>query len=274
MKRIIVIQDLCVASKASINVSLPILTAMGMEVFTLPVCFHFDRDSCDSAVDLSEAIQGYLRYLVEHKFHFDMLFVSGSFSVKQLSAINNIVGSILVNDCLFLLNITYNKGNTPYGNDLEAEYEKLCRKANIIITDLKSLFPAYVLQDGVRGYEKESKEAIEKIACSIADKYLSKIVITNIDINESRKGLLAIEDGKTDWLYANKHGAEFPGEADIFAAVFAGAVTKRTPLREAVKLALYFVGEAIKKTLSRSDYSWYGIDFERVLSLLYDKDDS
>ena len=267
MKRILVIQDICVMGKNSCNVSISILSAMEIEVVTVPVFIHFSKwtdsvkenseDYFSCQTDLSAKIKGYTDYFIENKIHFDCIFINGKFSKIQIEKIRDLVTNCLSNDCLLLLKV-----DTDF-----LSLKPICEKSNVIISNLEKI---YNLTDSNSSEDISNKDYLENILIEKKDIFSGSLIVTDFIINSEKKAIALFEKNKCDikWFYVNNYNSEFYGLDDIFSAIVAGAITKKINIEKAIRIGINFIDKAVKSTLSKPDYNWYGADFESILSEL------
>ena len=68
--------------------------------------------------------------------------------------------------------------------------------------------------------------------------------------------------------YNEKLPVQFHGTGDIFASTMVGALTRGRTIGEAIKLAVDYTLECMKKTLADPDSRWYGVNFEEAIPFL------
>ena len=62
--------------------------------------------------------------------------------------------------------------------------------------------------------------------------------------------------------------SSFHGTGDVFASVVVGAMMRGCPLEDALRLAVDFTLESIRKTVVDPEHRWYGVNFEEAIPLL------
>ena len=74
---------------------------------------------------------------------------------------------------------------------------------------------------------------------------------------------------KTFFEYDNeKMPSNFHGTGDVFASVMVGAMMRVCSLADALRLAVDFTLESIRKTVADPEHRWYGVNFEEAIPLL------
>ena len=284
--RVLLIQDICVIGKNSANVTIPLFSAMGIEVVFVPVFIQISKwdslnknnfDSIQDYDDLSFKFKDYSDYFTKNKIHFDCIFINGNFSQGQVEKINELVDSCFTNDCIIVLgsDVTFSLLRKFYG------------KANVVISDLSKLLCLFeeqntdensdISRDKVRDKVRD-KAIVENIMLQNSNKFRCSVVGTGLFINEKKSGIAILENrrgikcgnnnGTFKWLYHNNYISNFHGLNDIFSAVVTGVFVKSFDLEKAVRIGIDFTEKAVKNTLSKPDHNWYGADFESILPQL------
>ena len=98
----------------------------------------------------------------------------------------------------------------------------------------------------------------------------AQVVLTGVSLEPGRLGVMAYDTkNKTFFEYDNeKMPSNFHGTGDVFASVMVGAMMRGCSLADALRLAVDFTLESIRKTVADPEHRWYGVNFEEAIPLL------
>ena len=98
----------------------------------------------------------------------------------------------------------------------------------------------------------------------------AQVVLTGVSLEPGRLGVMAYDtQNKTFFEYDNeKMPSNFHGTGDVFASVMVGAMMRGCSLADALRLAVDFTLESIRKTVADPEHRWYGVNFEEAIPLL------
>lgn len=251
MKRICTVQDICGVGKCSLSAALPVLTAFGHEVCTLPTAYFSSHTAFDevTSVDLTSAMVPAIKAWEDQHIWFDCIYTGYIKNAEQIGIIGDFIdsqkqhGAFVVVDPVFADNGRLYSG---FDDDFPRYMKELCKKANVILPnateasflggDLTLLGPSVI----TKGLSPSSER-------------------TGISFYDS-------QSSKTRTFFHNKYEENFPGTGDLFASFFTGAVMAGFSQWDAACNAATFVERCIGATLENPLYRWYGTDFETVLA--------
>ena len=150
MKRVLSIQDISCVGKCSLTVSLPILSASGVECAILPTAVLSTHTAVEGFTfrDLSCDIPGIVQHWLEKEFHFDGITTGYLGDFSQIAMAEEIFRSwkkdspfILVDPVIGDFGKFY-PGFTP---DFAKEMKRLCAVADLIVPNLTEA--AFLLEE-------------------------------------------------------------------------------------------------------------------------------
>ena len=119
--------------------------------------------------------------------------------------------------------------------------------------------------DGDESYWREVADALADMGCR-------GVILTGYSPDEHSIGAysMQVQGGQRVYKsYTNERLAgSFHGTGDIFASVVTGAMARGAGLETAIRLAVDFTLECMKKTQADSDHRTYGVNFEQALPML------
>ena len=125
-----------------------------------------------------------------------------------------------------------------------------------------------VLCDKSKGIALLKAEEIEDMAISLNHLTNAAVVLTGVSFEDDKLGCCCYKDGKIEYYFTKRIPHSFHGTGDCFAASFFAGIIKGLSILEACKLACHFTVLAMENTYDVKDEHWYGVYFEKALSML------
>lgn len=270
MKRVAVINDLSGFGKCSLTVSLPILSALGLECNPIPTAILSNQTGYDNfhAVDFTEHLTPYIDVWKKQNAGFDAILTGYLGSEKQVDIILDFIDHFGKDSLVFVDPVMADDGvlYDTYNESLCEKVKTLTQKANIITPNLTELC---ILCDS--DYNEVSKkndiDIIVKLAKSLLTEITKTVIVTGIKDGDDITNLIARENGvsviKTPLL-----NGSYSGTGDIFSSVVCGSIVNGKSVKEAVNLATDFICCSIKSTPTKLDYEPDGVNFQNHLEML------
>ncbi len=271
LKNIAVINDISGFGKCSLAVSLPIISALGVECNPLPTAILSNQTGYDDfySVDFTENMTPYIDVWKKHNVHFDAILTGYLASEKQVDIILNFIDNFKdENTLIFVDPIMADDGvlYDTYDEKLCEKVKMLTKKANIITPNLTELC---ILCDADYNEitRKNNIEKIGNLAFSLLNKTTKTVVVTGIKSDDEIINLLVDKSG-TNAVKSTLLNGSYSGTGDIFSSIVCGAVTKGMDMVDAVTLATDFICESIKSTPTDLNYEPDGVNFQKHLEML------
>jgi len=146
---------------------------------------------------------------------------------------------------------------------------ELCKKADIIVPNLTE--SSYMLNEEYK--EEYDEEYIKNKLIKLSELGPSKVMLTGVSLEEGKLGVMAYDASKKEFFsyYREKIPVKYHGTGDLFASTCAGLIAKGKSFEEAIKIAVDYVVESIKSTMSEENGNWYGVNFEENIPMLIDR---
>jgi pyridoxine kinase len=271
LKKIAVINDISGFGKCSLTVSLPIISALGIECNPIPTAILSNQTGYDDfySVDFTENMTPYIDIWKKQHVHFDAILTGYLASEKQVDIILDFIEIFKdENTLVFIDPVMADDGvlYDTYDKNLCEKVKLLAKKANIIAPNLTELC---ILCDAdyndINGEKNLHK--IEELAFSLLSDTTHTVIVTGIKQNGRIKNLVVEKDKihNTDYKLLN---GSYSGTGDIFSSIVCGAVTKGMDIFDAVNLATDFIYNSIKSTPTALDYEPNGVNFQKQLEML------
>ena len=274
MKRIATIQDISCFGKCSITVSLPIISAMGVECAIIPTTVlstHTCGFSGYTVCDISDQLLPIAEHWKKEGIELDALYTGYLANEAQ------------INDTIKFIELTKNDETLIFVDPAMADHGKLypgfpaefpskmlelVKIADIVCPNITE---ACLLLGKDFKNEGEYDEAYIK---ALVDGFLAlgikKVVITGVKYGDGRHGAVAYDSAKGEYkyLYGENLNCAFHGTGDIFSSVLCGALANGEDIYDATQKSVDFTIACIKQTLPEREKYPYGVKFEECLHLL------
>ena len=271
MKRIGTIQDISCVGKCSLTVALPIISAAGVEAAILPTAVLSTHTAFSKFTfrDLTGEINPIAETWDELGLTFDAVYTGYLGSFEQIELVEQFLErfrraetAVFVDPAMADNGVLY-KGFTQQFADRMAG---LCGKADLVLPNLTEA--AFMLHIP---YQPEYDEAyVRQVLVKLTGLGARCAALTGISLKEGEIGAY-FYDSKTgvyDYYANEKLPVAYHGTGDVFASAALGAHMRGLSLQDALKVAVDYTLESIRKTMEDPNRRDYGVNFEEALPLL------
>ena len=266
-KRLLTIQDISCVGQCSATVALPVISACGVECAVIPSAVlsnHTGGFPSWTFRDLTGELSAVEAKWRELGISFDA-FYTGYVCPAQIDPILSIMASCARPGALRIVDpVMADNGQlyTGFGPDFPRDMARLCKGADYLLPNLTEAAFLLGRRPVLEGYdERFVADTIQRLHGLGA----RNVVLTGISFDPGLLGT-AVSDGRSIVYDFNPRLARSShGTGDVFASVFAGAVTRGVAATEAAALAADIVCDSIRAT---ADDHWYGVAFELALPQL------
>ena len=272
MKRIVTIQDISCIGKCSLTVALPIISACGVETAVIPTAVLSTHTAFDGFTfrDLTDEIPPIAAHWKAQGMAVDAIYTGYLGSFQQLEIVSQFFDQFKTPENLILVDPVMADNGALYAGftpEFVQEMAKLCGKADIIVPNLTEA--CYLLNIPYPG-EDYTRADIQHILTELGKLGCKQVVLTGVSLELGRLGVMAYDTEKQTFFeyYNEKMPSSFHGTGDVFASVVVGAMMRGCPLEDALRLAVDFTLESIRKTVADPEHRWYGVNFEEAIPLL------
>ena len=269
MKKIAVINDLSGFGKCSLTVSLPILSALGLECNPIPTAILSNQTGYDDfySVDFTAHLTPYIDVWKKQNASFDAILTGYLGSEKQVDIIIDFIDHFGKNSLTFIDPVMADDGvlYDTYDEKLCEKVKLLTKKANIITPNLTELC---ILCGKDYNEVIKKPECICELASSLLSETTKTVIVTGIkDDNEISN--LIVEKSGSSLVKSKLVGVSYSGTGDIFSSIVCGGITKGMSVFDAVILATDFIYCSIVNTPKKLDYEPNGVNFQNQLEMLF-----
>ena len=252
-KSIIILQDLSCFTKASINISLPVLEAMGADSAVLPLTLlSTQSDGFDNIYvrDLAGCCREVLDKFSQNGFAFDA-FLSGYLSTPDQYEVAYSAMKLLREGALRIIDPVLGDDGNLYPGFTTSHVDmmrKYIRRASVIT-------PNYTEACMLTG-----KTRVDDILSEFSHLTPASVVITSLPTEDGKVATLVSSDGVVRIEAQRDLGASVPGSGDLFSAVLSGRLLHGSDVFSAAFDAARITTDAIRHTLSTGRIRRAGID--------------
>lgn len=272
MKRCAAVHDISCIGKCSLTVALPVLSAMGIEVASVPTAVlstHTAGFTGYTFCDLTEELPKIAAHWKKENITLDGIYTGYLGSFDQLSFVENLIDSFRTDTMRVVIDpvmADHGKLYTGFTPEFAAAMAKLCAKADVIVPNLTEA--AFML--GEEYTESYDRDYIRGLLQRLAGLGAKKVVLTGISYEEDKLGCATYdsETGEYGEYYTEKLPVAIHGTGDVYASTFTGAYLNGKSLLEAAAAACDFTCECIRATMDDLENHWYSVKFEKCLHLL------
>ncbi len=270
LKRIAAINDISGVGKCSLTVTLPVVSASGVECACLPTTI-LSTHTCEfkdyTVRDLSADILPIAKHWAREKVHFDGVCSGYMSNAGQGELIAQAIELIRSPDTLVVVDPAMADNGAYYamlGDDVRDAFRRLIARADIITPNVTeaALLTGLPFEPAPHG-EAYVRRLLEALA-ALGPK---TVAITSIFTAAGEVGNVAMDARTGEVCRAMRPAFEgsFHGAGDVFTAAFSSLLVRGAGVGEAMDAAGGFVGESIERTVRRGTPRQWGVDFEGAL---------
>lgn len=274
IKRVAAIHDLSGFGKASLNVVIPVLSVMKIQVCAVPTAIlstHTGGFEGYTFLDLTNYLKEYIDHWKKLDLSFDAIYSGFLGSEKQIDITIDFIEYFSKNgNTLVVVDPVMGDDGVLYPtitNELVQEMKKLVSKSNLITPNFTEA--SFLL--GEKFDENVSEKVLKNWLIRLSDMGPQIVIITSIpQKNKSRTGVIAYDksDGRF-WKVTNDYiHALYPGTGDAFTSVIVGSILNGDSLPIAIDRATQFVTMCLRASHGYKYPKREGILLEKVLDTL------
>ena len=268
MKRIITVQDISCVGRCSLTVALPIISAAGVEAAVLPTAVLSTHTAFPKFTfcDLTGEIEKISKTFVELDIGFDAIYTGYLGSHRQLSLVSEMIERNGGDNCKIVVDpamADHGKLYPGFTPDFARAMAGLVSHADLVLPNITEA--CFMLDIPYR--EDYTENEIKDILVGLTDLGAKTAALTGISFEEGKVGFYAYDSEKREFFsyYNEKMPISFHGTGDVFASSALGAMMRGHTTESALKVAVDFTLECIRKTMADPERRFYGVNFEEAL---------
>ncbi len=260
--RVLAINDVSCVGKCSLTVTLPILSACGVECNVLPTAIlstHTGGFEGYTFRDLTEDIPAVLKHWKSLGLTFDYIYSGYLGSIAQIDLVMQIAREFLARSGKLIVDPVMGDNGRLYDGFSKEYVEKmrsLCRLADYILPNETE---ACYLTDFSYPLQENATAALKALA-----KLCPHPVLTGLS-DGKRMSIYYMDEGKAKVVsHENVHGF-FCGAGDVFTSAFVGCLANGVDEERAIELSSAFVSDCIHRSAKEVEDKRFGLPFEKEI---------
>ncbi len=274
-KRAAAIHDLSGVGKCSLTVILPILSAAGIECAALPTAVLSTHTGGFGEVvcrDLTEDMLPIARHWRREHIGFDALYSGYLASYQQIGLVRETFGLLRGSRTLVMVDPVMGDDGRLYSlytPEMARGMADLCACADIIVPNLTEA--AILLGRDYR--PRLTPEETEETLRALSRLGPRRVVLTGVHFREGELGAACYDAGidRMEYEAGPAVPGRFHGTGDVFASVLLAGLLHGNSLAGAVRLAVSFTAESIRRTADTGTDPRFGVRFEPGLTGLAER---
>ena len=276
-KKLAMINDFCGFGRCSLTVSIPIVSAMGVQACPVPTAIFSNHTAYESFYkhDMTPSLDSYLSEWKKLDLKFNAILSGYLASPEQIDITSRFSRDFLSPDGIFILDpVMGDNGRlySAYSPDMLRLMKELLKSSDVATPNLtESCFMTDTPYSEVISLKGNAlNECLGGMAETLSHRMRNgcgRVVISGIE-SGCYIGNYIYEAGSHRLIRMKKSGASRCGTGDIFSAVISAALVRRSTLDEAVALAARFIRKCISVSDSYNIPLTDGVAFEDVLYML------
>ncbi len=261
--RVLAINDISCVGKCSLTVSLPIISACGVECSVLPTAIlstHTGGFTGYTFRDLTEDIPAILRQWKDLGLTFDYIYSGYLGSIAQIDLVIRLAKDFLAKDGKLVVDPVMGDNGRLYAGFTPEYVEKmraLCRIADYILPNQTEA--CYLAELPYPLDTESAPAALEKLSA-----LCPRPVVTGVTKDDTVYTYFMDEAGVQTISSENVKGF-FHGAGDVFSSAFVGCLAKGKSQKDALRLAESFTVACIRRSAKEVTDTRYGLAFEEEI---------
>lgn len=271
IQRVAVVNDLSGFGRCSLTVSIPILSAMGVQVCPLPTAVLSAHTGYPNPVvrDFTDDMEGFLAHWESLGLTFDCAYTGYLGNERQADILEPFLRRLREQGALRLVDPAMADNGRLYSSCSPKLIPAMARLVSLASVATPNLTEACLLTGSdyaaVMG-APDRRSAVAQMARRILAAGCEAVVITGVESDAFIENcVLTHGDAEPMWVRGYRVDRHFAGTGDVFAAVLCGWLLRGMPLVDAVGQAAAFVCETTAATAQWQKNGQDGIAFEPYL---------
>lgn len=272
-KRIAVINDFSGFGRCSLTVSIPIISAAGIQCCALPTAVFSNHTGYEDYFfdDYTDKMEPYFLKWKKLGLTFDGIYVGFLGSVRQTDIVTRFISQFAGKDTKIIIDPVMGDDGKTYATLTGEHCRSLRRLAEVADILTPNLTEACILS----GYPYNPRISDEFELYQIAQRILClgcrNLVITGIDLGKEIGNFIFDNSGEYHLAHNPYTGSRRAGTGDVFSSVIAADAVSDISLLRSVKRAADFVEKAVRISDEQNVPPQDGVCFEYLLGELADK---
>ncbi len=269
LKSCAVINDLSGFGRCALNISIPVMSAQGIRVLSVPTAVLSNHTAFDEYYfrDLTDGMEEYLANWKKLGLRFDGIYTGFLGDARQVEIISEFIKSSKdENTLLFVDPVMGDDGKlySTYTKSLVDKMRELIRDADYITPNLtEACFLADVPYSEYEGADDEKLFSLAEKLCGLGAKC---VVLTGIYREGHVLNFVCNSVSGEAFSVSSEYVArQFCGTGDLFSSLLCGYIMQGKPLAEALGKTSEFLCDAVRLSDKLGVSSQDGVAFEPIL---------
>ncbi len=267
------IHDLSGMGKCSLTAAIPVLSAAGVSVSSLPTAVLSTQTGGLSGYtyrDLTSDMVPIINHWKTLNADFDAVYSGFLGAREQVDIVIDFLSHFKSESTLYLCDPAMADNGSLYetfDNDFVDTMKKLCSCADIIVPNITE---AALLLDMNYSAPPYTIEYVNGLIKELAEKFNVKyVVLTGVDFDINKIGAATYDSNSGNISYSLRQRVDgmFHSTGDLFASALLGGILNGLTVEKAAQTAIDFTVNAINKTVEIGGDSRFGLCFEKCLPL-------
>jgi len=275
-KRAVAVHDISCVGRCSLTVALPVLSAAGLNTAIIPTALlstHTGEFTGYTHLDLSSQLRPIGDHLSTLGLHYDTFYSGYLANGAQVDEVLHLIDVLCDKNTHIFVDPAFGDHGRMYSlmdESMPFEMRRLVSRARTIVPNITEA--SFLLQEPYPGDSAE-----EAVISDFCRRLLAlgpeNVVITDVNFRPGETGIAILRRGMQNPLYLFHQRFEglFHGTGDAFASFLLGALMNDQPLEKAAETALDLTHAAIVETVRDGEHLRYGMQFEKVLPLFWER---
>ncbi len=271
MKRLLTIQDISCLGKCSITVTLPVISAMGVETVILPTALLSTHTMFKgfTVKDLEDQLLPVTEHWKREGVTFDAIYTGYLGTEEEIDTVKQIIGEFRTADTLVFVDPVMGDNGKLYAAFDESYARKnasLCEVADFIVPNITGA----CFMTGVPYQETYEEAYVMDLLHLLSQICPGTVALTGVSLSPGNTGVMGL-DGKTGETFSYQNvrvPASYHGTGDLFSSVSVAGYLRGLSWKDSLKLAADYVALTIEATLKDEKKPWYGVHFEETIPQL------
>lgn len=268
MKKICCVNDMPGVGKIALSAMIPILSANGIDVASLPTALvsnTLDFGKFD-ILDTTEYMEKTVDIWHDLGFRFDCISTGFMVNPRQIEIVEKLIKNQNKDKLLVVVDPIMGDEGKLYNGMTDhnvAIMRKLSAYADVLIPNFTE---TCFLTDTFYKEDTLSEEQAKELLTAVRDLGPKSVVITSASVNE-KNCVIGYNHMKNEsfCIEFDMIDVRFPGTGDIFSAVLVSDMLKGKSLYDATKHSMNVVSTIIADNLDKKE-KFFGVDIERCIS--------
>lgn len=259
--RVLAINDISCVGKCSLTVTLPILSACGVECNVLPTALlstHTGGFEGYTFRDLTDELPAILTHWRSLGLKFDFIYSGYLGNIAQIELVMQIKREFLANNGKFIVDPVMGDNGKLYDGftvDYVEKMRSLCKQADYILPNTTEA--CYLANVPYPLTVNSVTLALQELRT-----LCPRPVITGLTDSEGVAVCFLDEHGKAQCYHHENVAGFFCGAGDVFASAFVGGLARGKDEQTAIALASEFTAAAIRRSAREVPDKRFGLNFE------------